>query len=106
MIRTAYLRVYEPEDRIRGYVEHADVPQSVVRVDDQFLYVEPTEEDALRADWNGGLVVLFHRFDLTAFGWDVQYEHHMTPALRMGLDAVHSDDVAMMHSAFRAEFGG
>lgn len=54
-----------------------------------------------RSDWNGGLVVLFHRFDRLAFSWDVQFEHQMEPALRMGLDAVYSDDVEMMHSVAR-----
>jgi glycerophosphoryl diester phosphodiesterase len=58
-----------------------------------------------RMDWSGGLVVLFHRFDLMAFTWDVQYEYQFGPAFRMGLDAVYSDDVEMMHSAFAAEFG-
>lgn len=54
-----------------------------------------------RSDWNGGLVVLFHRFDRFAFGWDLQFDHQMEPALRMGLDAVYSDDVEMMHSVAR-----
>lgn len=57
MIRTAYLRVYEPENRLRRYPEHAGGARSVVRVDDQFLYVEPTSDDALRAEWNGDVWV-------------------------------------------------
>jgi glycerophosphoryl diester phosphodiesterase len=58
-----------------------------------------------RTDWNGGLVVLFHRFDLMAFGWDLQFEHELRPALRMGLDAVYSDNVDVMVDAFSAEIG-
>jgi glycerophosphoryl diester phosphodiesterase len=58
-----------------------------------------------RSDWNGGLVVLFHRFDLMAFGWDLQFEHELRPALRMGLDAVYSDNVDVMVDAFSAEIG-
>lgn len=56
-------------------------------------------------DWNGGLVALFHRFGRTAFSWDLQFDHHLRPAYRMGIDAVYSDHVDRMHDAFRAELG-
>lgn len=56
-------------------------------------------------DWNGGLVALFHRFELMSFVWDMQFEHHLRPAYRMGIDAVYSDHVDVMVGAFRAEFG-
>ena len=58
-----------------------------------------------RTDWTGGLVALFHRFGLVAFGWDLQHEHDLRPALRMGLDAVYSDHVDVMTDAFTAEIG-
>ncbi len=58
-----------------------------------------------RRDWNGGLVVLFHRFGLVAFGWDMQYEHELRDGLRMGLDGVYSDHVDVMMDAMRAEIG-
>jgi glycerophosphoryl diester phosphodiesterase len=57
------------------------------------------------SDWNGGLVTLFHRFGRTAFGWDMQHEHILRPALRMGLDGVFSDHVDVMVDAYRAELG-
>ena len=57
------------------------------------------------SDWNGGLVTLFHRFKRTAFGWDMQHEHILRPALRMGLDGVFSDRVDVMVDAYRAELG-
>jgi len=56
-------------------------------------------------EWSGGLVALFHRFGVLAFGWDMQFEHVLRPALRMGLDAVFSDHVDVMVDAFRAEIG-
>lgn len=56
-------------------------------------------------DWNGGLVALFHRFERTAFAWDLQFEHHLRPAYRMGIDAVYSDHVDRMYESFRAELG-
>ncbi len=58
-----------------------------------------------RTDWSGGLVALFHRFGLCAFGWDMQHEHELRESLRMGLDAVYSDRVDVMTDAFRAEIG-
>ncbi len=57
------------------------------------------------SDWNGGLVTLFHRFNRTAFGWDMQHEHILRPALRMGLDGVFSDHVDTMVDAYKAELG-
>jgi glycerophosphoryl diester phosphodiesterase len=56
-------------------------------------------------DWNGGLVALFHRFERTAFAWDLQFEHHLRPAYRMGIDGVYSDHVDRMYESFRAELG-
>jgi glycerophosphoryl diester phosphodiesterase len=58
-----------------------------------------------RTDWNGGLVTLFHRFDLVAFGWNMQLGHEITEGVRMGLDAVYSDHVDTMTDVFRAEVG-
>lgn len=56
-------------------------------------------------DWTGGLVTLFHRFELVAFGWDMQHEHILRTAFRMGLDAVYSDHTDVMMDAYRAECG-
>lgn len=58
-----------------------------------------------QADWNGGLVALFHRFGRTAFSWDLQHEHHLRPAFRMGIDAVYSDHVDRMMDAHSTEIG-
>ncbi len=58
-----------------------------------------------KADWNGGLVALFHRFGRTAFSWDLQHDHELRPALRMGMDAVYSDYTDRMIAAFTSEFG-
>lgn len=56
-------------------------------------------------DWNGGLVTLAHRFKVLAFGWDIQFPHALTSALRMGLDAVYSDYVDRLVDAYRDEIG-
>ena len=56
-------------------------------------------------DWTGGLTALFHRFERVCFGWDMQFEHVMRPALRMGLDGIYSDHVDVMVDAMTAELG-
>jgi len=56
-------------------------------------------------DWSGGLVTLFHRFEVCAIAWDLQFEHFLRPILRMGIDGVHSDWVDRMMDAYRAELG-
>jgi glycerophosphoryl diester phosphodiesterase len=49
--------------------------------------------------WNGGLVTLFHRFDRVTFGWDVQQDHQLEMAIRMGLDGIFCDFVDRMLDA-------
>jgi glycerophosphoryl diester phosphodiesterase len=55
-------------------------------------------------DWNGGLVALFHRFERIAFGWDLQYDHVLRPAVRMGLDGVYSDHADVMMAILADEY--
>ena len=56
-------------------------------------------------DWNGGLVVLFHRFGVLAFSWDLQFDHQLEGALRMGVDAVYSDHTDTMMDVVAREVG-
>ena len=49
-----------------------------------------------RSDWSAGLVGLFHRFGVQAFGWDAQEVRHLRELVAMGIDAVYSDHVARM----------
>jgi len=56
-------------------------------------------------DWSGGLVVLFHRFGVLAFSWDLQFDHQLEGALRMGVDAVYSDHTDTMMDAMAREVG-
>ncbi len=51
------------------------------------------------SDWTGGLVALFHRFGLLAFGWDAQFPRMVQALQNMKIDAVYSDDVEMMMSS-------
>jgi glycerophosphoryl diester phosphodiesterase len=43
------------------------------------------------SDWSGGLVALFHRFDVKAFAWDVQEVRHLRAVLRMHVDGLYCD---------------
>jgi glycerophosphoryl diester phosphodiesterase len=56
-------------------------------------------------DWNGGLTTLLHRFERFAFAWDLQHDHLLRTALRMGMDGVFSDHTDRMMEALNAEVG-
>ncbi|MDQ6698116.1 MAG: glycerophosphodiester phosphodiesterase [Actinomycetota bacterium] len=45
------------------------------------------------SEWSGGLVTLFHRFGILAFGWDAQHDRVLDELLDSGIDAVYSDHV-------------
>lgn len=49
-----------------------------------------------RSEWSRGLVVLFHRFDVLAFAWDVQEVRHLRDVLAYGVDGLYSDHVDRM----------
>lgn len=57
------------------------------------------------SDWNGGLVTMMHRFNVQAFGWDIQFPAALSNGLRMGLDGIYSDHVDRMVEAYDAEIG-
>lgn len=56
-------------------------------------------------DWNGGFVTLAHKFDVLAFGWDLQFDYVIERGLRLGLDAVYSDHVDVLVDMYSAEIG-
>lgn len=58
-----------------------------------------------RTDWNGGLVVMFHRFERFVFCWDLQFDHQIEPAIRMGVDALFSDHTDLMMEILNRETG-
>lgn len=55
-------------------------------------------------DWTGGLVTLFHRFDVLAFGWDAQLPRVLAELVDMGIDALYSDHVDRMVDAVAAAY--
>lgn len=50
-------------------------------------------------DWTGGLTVLYHKFDITCFGWDAHLERVATELLDLGIDAIFSNYVDRMLDA-------
>jgi glycerophosphoryl diester phosphodiesterase len=52
-----------------------------------------------RTEWKAGLVALFHRFDVRAFGWDAQELRHLRALFAMQIDAVYCDRPERMAQA-------
>ena len=52
-------------------------------------------------EWSGGLSTLYHRFGVLVFAWDVQHGPAAETLLRMGVDALFGDDVAILHEALQ-----
>lgn len=50
-------------------------------------------------DWSGGLVTLYHRFGVRAWGWDAQHVRVLDGLFDMGIDALFSDHVDRMADA-------
>lgn len=48
--------------------------------------------------WSKGLVTLYHRFGVLAFGWDAHYTHTIEQLLYSGIDAVYSDYVDKLNT--------
>ncbi len=51
------------------------------------------------SDWTAGLTTLFHRFELTCFAWDAQFERILSDLIRMEIDGLYCDDSARMMAA-------
>ncbi|HEY1739596.1 MAG TPA: glycerophosphodiester phosphodiesterase family protein [Acidimicrobiia bacterium] len=54
-----------------------------------------------RTEWKSGLVALFHRFDVCAFGWDAQELRHLRALFAMNIDGVYCDRPERMAEALR-----
>lgn len=54
------------------------------------------------SDWSGGLVALYHRFDIFTFGWDAQHQRILDALVDIGIDALYSDHTDRMMQALHA----
>ncbi len=105
LARLRTLRAAEPDARLLHSTRLDRIKEGPERRAAALAHAHIDGINLNRRDWTGGLVVLFHRFDLVAFGWDMQLEHELRDGLRMGLDAVYSDHVDVMVDAMKAEIG-
>lgn len=53
------------------------------------------------SDWTGGLVALYHRFGVRAWGWDAQHARILDELFDMGIDAVFCDHVDRLADSYR-----
>ncbi len=57
------------------------------------------------SDWTGGLVTLFHRFEVECFAWDCQHTRVLDAMFDAGIDGVYSDHVERMLLSRSTFFG-
>jgi len=55
-------------------------------------------------DWTGGLVTLFHRFEVHCFAWDVNLDRLLAEIFDAGVDGLYSDHVDRMMAAHEAAY--
>lgn len=53
VVRSAHLRIYMPIERIGTFESRPYKGRSIVRVDGEFMWDEPTADDAFTAEWKG-----------------------------------------------------
>lgn len=56
------------------------------------------------SEWSGGLITLYHRFDIFCLGWDAQFERVLLELLDAGIDGVFSDHVDTMTDAINTVY--
>lgn len=98
-------RRQEPHVRIVDSTRLQRIPEGVER---RMAWLAENGIDAINmhhTDWTGGISTLAHRFGVHSFGWDAQVPRVLVDALRMGLDAVYSDNVDLMVDAYDTVVG-
>jgi glycerophosphoryl diester phosphodiesterase len=76
--------------RMRNGPERRAAELSAARIDAVNLH---------HAEWNGGYVTLFHRFEVLTLAWDCQFDRVLDEMLDAGMDGVYSDHVDRMMAA-------
>jgi len=92
-------RGVSPHVRLVDSTRLAKVKQGPERLAAQLQDLGIDAVNLHQSDWSGGLVTLFHRFKVLAFGWDAQFDRVLDALLRMGIDGVFSDHVDRMVEA-------
>jgi glycerophosphoryl diester phosphodiesterase len=100
----AVLRGVDPDVRLIHSTRLARLPDGPEREAALLAELGIDGVNLHHSDWTGGLVAMFHRFERVAFGWDLQNDHVLHPAVRMGLDGVYSDHVDVMMRVLAEEY--
>lgn len=90
------LRAEEPRVRLVHSTTRKAIDENIERHASTLAETRIDAFNLHRREWSTGLVVLFHRFDVRAFAWDVQEVRHLREVLTYGIDAVYSDHVHRM----------
>lgn len=89
-----------PEVRLVNSTHLRQMPDGAERRAAQLAEAGIDTVNLHHTEWSGGLVSLFHRFDVLCFGWDAQHDRILDALLEAGIDGVYSDHVDRMVDAF------
>jgi glycerophosphoryl diester phosphodiesterase len=90
------LRALAPAVRLVHSQSRSRLPEAVERHAADLARAGVDAMNLHQSEWTGGLVALFHRFDVRAFAWDAQEVRQLRKVLDMGVDAVYCDHVDRM----------
>lgn len=52
-------------------------------------------------DWSGGLVAMYHRFEVACFAWGLTHESEIREMVRIGIDGLYADDISLLVNVAR-----
>jgi glycerophosphoryl diester phosphodiesterase len=87
------LRALAPEVRLVHSTSRTRIRESIERHAADLARSTIDAINLHQSEWTRGLVALFHRFDVSAFAWDVQEVRHIRAMLEAGIDGIYCDHV-------------
>ncbi|MCB0973458.1 MAG: glycerophosphodiester phosphodiesterase [Actinobacteria bacterium] len=89
--RVTAIRALSPEVRVVLSTRFAKIESDLERTASNLATHGIDAINLPASEWNKGIVAMFHRFGILAFGWDAQEERQIRRALSIGLDGIYSD---------------
>lgn len=97
------LRAHDPDVRLVHSTKLDALPRGAERHAADLAAAGIDAVNFHHRDWSGGRVTLYHRFEVLAFAWDLQFDHLLHNLVRMGVDAVYGNHVDVMLEVIATE---